>query len=98
MRDGVTVVADAVYADPGRRTALEDAARSCGVPFSGIWLDAPPDILKARVERRRGGASDADADILERQLESTDPPPGWHRIDAAQPVEDVVKAILQSLT
>jgi uncharacterized protein len=50
---GVAVVADAVFADPAERTRIEAAARAADVPFHGIWLDAPAEILRDRVAARK---------------------------------------------
>ena len=45
---------------------------TAGVPFQGLWLSAPEDILVQRVAARRGDASDATPDVLRQQL-ATDP-------------------------
>ncbi|KJB96276.1 bifunctional aminoglycoside phosphotransferase/ATP-binding protein [Skermanella aerolata] len=65
---GHGVVVDAVHARIGERAALEDLARRLGVPFRGIWLEAPPEVLIARVEARTGDASDAGESVVRRQL------------------------------
>jgi predicted kinase len=65
---GHGVVVDAVHARPEEREALEDMARGLGVPFRGVWLEADPDTLIARVKARTGDASDADEDVVRRQL------------------------------
>ncbi|MBO6512198.1 MAG: aminoglycoside phosphotransferase, partial [Roseibium sp.] len=36
--------------------------------FQGLWLTAPRDTLLARVAARAGDASDATADVVEKQL------------------------------
>ena len=46
---GQSVVADAVFARNDDRDAIEHAAKSAGVPFVGLWLDAPEDVLAARL-------------------------------------------------
>ena len=43
-------------------------AREAGVPFTGLWLDAPPDVLAGGSPIAAADASDATADVLERQL------------------------------
>ena len=35
------MIADAVYGDPEQRAAIEAVAAARGVPFAGIWLEAP---------------------------------------------------------
>jgi hypothetical protein len=63
--------------------------------LTGIWLDAPAEILRARVKGRKGGASDADIDVLEHQLEVTAQPSGWTRVDAARSPQAIVDEILR---
>jgi predicted kinase len=65
---GQSAVVDAVYAAPEERSAVEDLAAELGVPFQGLWLTAPADTLVARVDARRGDASDATSQVLSRQL------------------------------
>ena len=36
--------------------------------FTGLWLSAPERVLKDRVAARRGDASDATIDVVEKQL------------------------------
>src|SRR5207245_512424 len=44
------------------------AAAASRVPFTGLWLDAPAETMRARIAGRRGDASDASVEILDRQL------------------------------
>ncbi len=53
---------------PRSADAAEALAREAGVEFEGLWLEAAPDVLRARVAARTGDASDADVAVLERQL------------------------------
>jgi len=62
------VVLDGVFARPEERGAAEALALRCGVPFEGIWLDVSPEIARARVAARRGDASDATPDVVDRQF------------------------------
>lgn len=83
LRLGHAVIADAVFARPDQRDAIEAVARRLDVPFDAIWLDAAPDVLRARVEARRGDASDATAAVLDRQLTYPLGTIGWRRQDAS---------------
>ncbi|MBI3451666.1 MAG: AAA family ATPase, partial [Rhodospirillales bacterium] len=67
LASGYAVIADAVFADPAERAAIEACARAAGVGFAGIWLDAPPPVLAARVSTRVKDASDATADVVRMQ-------------------------------
>ena len=64
---GQAVVVDAVFAAPEERAAIEAAARDEGAPFTGLWLEAPSEILRQRVGARTGDPSDADVQVAERQ-------------------------------
>lgn len=65
---GQAVIADAVHARPDERAALEELATDANVPFRGLWLEAPLDVLTRRLDARRDDASDADTGVLQQQL------------------------------
>jgi aminoglycoside phosphotransferase family enzyme/predicted kinase len=81
---GWTVIADAVFAQPGERAAIERIAESAAVPFAGLWLDAPVELCAQRVEQRRGDASDASAAVVRAQAGRDLGPMRWARIDASR--------------
>jgi aminoglycoside phosphotransferase family enzyme/predicted kinase len=64
---GHAVIVDAVHARPEERTGLEAVAAAAGVPFVGLWLDAPTTVLETRVAARAGDASDADVGVVQAQ-------------------------------
>jgi len=68
LRAGHSVVLDAVFAREDERQAAEALAARVGVPFEGIWLDVPKDMAQARVAARKGDASDATPEVVERQF------------------------------
>ena len=43
-------------------------AAGAAVPFDGLWLDAPPETMRARVASRTGDASDATPGVVDAQL------------------------------
>lgn len=77
---GRAAVLDAVFLRPAERDAAERLAAEFGVPFEGRWLTASPDTLRRRVAGRRGDASDADLDVLERQLQIDPGPLRWRTV------------------
>ena len=83
LRAARSVIADAVYARPVERQAIEAVARDLGVAFTGLWLEAPEEVLSGRVTARRGDASDADAAVVRRQLGYDIGELTWQRLDAA---------------
>jgi predicted kinase len=90
-RAGYASIADAVFARPSDRDALERAAQAARVPFFGIWLDAPAEQLTARLTQRVGDASDADADVVRRQLSENVGTIRWRRVDASSRPEQVAR-------
>ncbi len=80
---GHAVIVDAVYARPADRAAIEAVAAEAGVPFTGLWLDAPAAVLTTRVDHRERDASDADASIVRQQLAQDLGNSQWLRINAA---------------
>lgn len=95
---GVDVIVDAVFADPAERRAAADAAAHCGVPFTGLWLEAPADTMRTRVGVRHGDASDANAAVVDRQLSYDLGDLGtWRRINAGGSPDAVLMAAMEGI-
>lgn len=72
---GETVVVDATFLDQRMRTLMRDTARQRQAPFAIVHATAPFNELENRVLRRRRGGDDpseADTEVLERQIETAD--------------------------
>ncbi len=76
------VIVDSTFLHPPMARALEDALRQAGVPFTGLWLEAPLAVLEQRVAARQGDASDATVAVLREAAARARPPDGWCRIEA----------------
>lgn len=87
---GHAAVADAVNARPDERRRLEAVAAAAGVRFDGLWLEAPLATRAERVTDRRNDASDADADVVERQESYDLGTIGWARLDSGRVAADVL--------
>ncbi len=83
LRSGHSVIVDAVHARPADRKSIEAIARAASVPFVGLWLDAPESLLVSRTDQRRDDASDANPELVHRQLTQSTGPIEWARIDAS---------------
>lgn len=83
IQAGWTVIVDAVFARPDDRAMADAVAESACIPFVGIWLDAPPDVLIGRAERRGPDASDADAAVVRLQQGQDQGVVRWSRLDAS---------------
>lgn len=92
LEGGHSVIADAVFADPGERGSIEAVAARAGVSFQGLWLVAPASLLEERVSGRRRDASDATAEVVRHQLGYDLGTIGWNKIDAAGPPADSLAA------
>lgn len=83
LATGHAAIVDAVFAKPDERAEIEAVAREQGCRFAGLWLTAPQATLVARVEDRRGDASDADRGVVEQQLAYDLGEMSWAQVDAA---------------
>jgi predicted kinase len=90
LATGQSVIADGVFAGAADRAAIEAVAAASGVPFAGVWLSAPPDVLSTRVAHRPPDASDADARVVALQVGLGAGPLDWCSVDAAPPLEVVL--------
>jgi hypothetical protein len=88
---GHSVVVDAVFSHREDRDAIQRAAEAAGVPFVGLWLEAPEEVLVARSRGRQADASDADAAVVQTQVEQGAGDVTWNRVEASGDVEDVVR-------
>jgi predicted kinase len=76
------------------RHRVEQLARDAGVPFDGVWLDAPVEVLEARVAGRVGDASDATVQTLHEQLRRDRGAIDWPKVDVAGPLDAAAEAWL----
>jgi predicted kinase len=97
VSSGHAAIADAVYARPADREAIERVATAAHVPFVGVWLEAPESVLTARSEQRHLDASDADAAVIRGQLMQDTGTITWHRIDASRAPDRVQGAAVEML-
>lgn len=89
---GHSVVADAMHGREAERRAIESLADELGIPFHGLWLEAPTPVLMDRVSARAGDASDATAEIVLRFNDAETERIDWHRVQAADEPERVAQA------
>jgi predicted kinase len=80
---GHSVVVDAVFATADERAAVAAVASGSDVAFRGLFLTADLATRIARVGRRAGDASDADAMVAAQQEGYALGPIAWSVIDAS---------------
>lgn len=98
LHQGHSVIVDAVYQRPEDRRAIASVAADVGVPFIGLWLEAPEPTLVARVETRLRDASDADAAVVRLQRTQPTGRIDWHHVDASAGPEVVLTRATSAMT
>jgi hypothetical protein len=98
LASGYAAVIDAVALREPERRAFAEVAQKASVPFTGLWLDAPPETMRARIGTRQADASDASAAVLDGQLRADPGPLDWHRVDASGDPEETLARARQALT
>lgn len=91
LSQGHSVVADAVFAHPGERTAIRDDAGKLGVGFVGLYLETDLATRQRRVGARRNDASDATPEIAARQESFYIGAVDWITIDASGTPEQTLQ-------
>jgi len=94
---GHSAIFDAVFADESERAQAETVAARVEARFCGIWLTAPEEVLKQRVSARTADASDADAEVVARQLAYDLGDMTWATVDASGGFDDTLKRAQEAL-
>lgn len=89
---GHSVIVDAVFLRQDERAAIAAIGVAAGVPFAGLWLSAPADLLESRIAQRQDDASDADAEIMRHQLALDAGQIDWTPVDVSGSPEDAANA------
>jgi aminoglycoside phosphotransferase family enzyme/predicted kinase len=93
---GCSVVLDASFMEPAQRARAEALALDAGVPLRAAWLQAPSEVLEARVASRTGDASDATIAVLREQLRRDLGPLHWPKVDVSGSTEEAARAWVRS--
>jgi aminoglycoside phosphotransferase family enzyme/predicted kinase len=94
---GMPVIVDAVHLDASERAAIRSVAEAAGARFTGLWLEAPVAVLADRVGQRRGGPSDATAEVVRMQAEVDTGRLDWTTIDASDGLDPMVEAAVRAI-
>ncbi|HEX6882843.1 MAG TPA: AAA family ATPase [Planctomycetota bacterium] len=103
LQAGRSVVVDASFARAEFRQPFVDAAVRLGVPWCLARVEAPEDIVRARLAARTHGPSDADFEVYRHEraaFEAPDELPGGHVLTLASmagPPEELVSQVLERL-
>jgi aminoglycoside phosphotransferase family enzyme/predicted kinase len=97
LQGGQSVIVDAVNAREDEREALAALAASCGFPFTGLWLEAPAQLLRDRIAARTEDVSDATPELVDVQLGYDLGRQDFTPVDASLPLAEVVAASLERI-
>jgi predicted kinase len=97
LSQGITVIADAVFARAEERAAIAELAERLAVPLVGLFLVTDLHIRQERIHRRVNDASDATAAIAQQQEGYEIGRLTWTQIDASGPPETTLKRSLSLL-
>lgn len=97
VASGHVVVTEAVFDREEDRERIANCARKAGVSFTGIWLEAPTNILLERIGARRNDVSDATADVVELQAMRQREPTDWIEICASGERALVAAGVIDAL-
>lgn len=87
LNAGYSVIADAVFAAPFEREAIQDVGVRTEIKFKGIWLETDPSIASARISNRKNDASDATTSVLDQQLDYDVGTMNWSTFDSSMSLE-----------
>lgn len=94
LKCGKTVVVTGTFLGNEERKRQQKLAGKCDADFIGIYLDAPLSVLYDRVARRTNDASDADQEVVRRQVRKSilgQQGLHWHIVNSARAPADVQK-------
>lgn len=97
MASGQCAVLDAVFASVEHRARAEALAVECGVPFQGLWVDAPEDVRVHRVETRERNVSDVTTEIARQQSDYQLGAVSWPVISSAGKKKETIQQALKVL-
>ncbi len=98
LAQGCSVVLDAAYLQEAERTEIAHLAATCGMRFVGLFLTADLATRLARIEQRKGDASDATRNVALKQETFAIGAVDWHMIDASGTPDQSLRSARTSLS
>ncbi len=95
---GKPIIIDAVFHSEHWRRELEEFAANEKIPCYGFWCKVAPETAKARVNKRKNDVSDADVQVVEKQLNYNLGKITWQEIINESTIEqsvDTIRTILK---
>ena len=97
LKAGHSAIVDAVQSRAPERQAISSLAGELGAAFAGLWLEAPLEARRTRVEHREADASDADARVVVAQRADPLTETGWTALDASGDLSSTLGAARKQL-
>lgn len=98
LQNGSSVIIDALFDNELERMAVQALADSLNIPFIGLWMDAPIDVRKKRVEsRKKAPSSNRKEKELECQLCLETGHITWHQVNTDMPKNDTLQQVIKIL-
>jgi uncharacterized protein len=104
LKCGRTVVVTGTFLGNEERKRQQKVAAKCDADFIGIYLDAPLSVLYSRVASREKSASDADQEVVRRQVRKSilgQQGLHWHIVNSArshaEAEKDAVRLVVREL-
>lgn len=98
LQSGSTVIVDAVFSNEYERLAIQALADSLNIPFIGLWMYAPLNVRKKRLENKKNTILNCRIKKeLECQLNLEIGPIRWHQINTDMSTEDTVQNVIKIL-
>ncbi|MFM8797775.1 MAG: AAA family ATPase [Fluviibacter sp.] len=95
---GWAVIVDGVFDRKEDQARIEQVAHKLNIPFQGVWLETDLKTRIDRIESRACKISDAtDKTAREQELNLGSLTTHWHKLDAAQPLSEILQQVLQLL-
>jgi len=97
LENGQCAVLDAVFAQAEQRRQASELAQACGVPFTGIWVDAPEEVRVERVATRQRNVSDVTVDVAKQQSGYDLGDITWDKVDSSGKKKETIRQGLKAL-
>ncbi len=100
LQEEHVVLVDATLTKRIYRRPFVEIARKAGVPLLGLYCEAPDDVVRARLARRRGDPSDADMEVYVRMKATAEFPPEdlpYLHLRGTDPVAHLLERVLEEV-
>ena len=98
LQVGYPVILDALFYSPKERKKAEDLAKNSGVPFEGLWAEAPLMVRSKRVTERQNNPSDIKTPTaLAEQLKQDVGEVNWHYVYTSGTKEETLEKVKRIL-